>query len=151
MDLLLETQNAEGDLALGAGDLAQDFGLQSAVLLSLFTDARNPETEAGSDPRGWWGDLAGDEWGSLLWTLDRQVASKENANNARQYAEASLAWMREDGIVERVEVAAGYVRPGYLELVVKLIRGNATEWAHAWREYSGDIEFGGGILRLSAA
>ena len=101
----------EADLTLTGGDLTPERDLSTSILLSLFTDRRAPASlELGSerDRRGWWGDAyaetAGDQFGSLLWTLAREKSIAVVAERAKRYAEESLAWMREDGIADRVDV-----------------------------------------------
>ena len=150
MDLRIVAPAEGMDLASGPGDLAQDMGLQSAVLLSLFCDARDAEAPAGTDPRGWWADVDGDQWGSLLWTLSREVASREVAERARQAAEAALAWLIEDGIAETVEASAEYPSPGHLDLTVTITRGRATSWQHLWQDLNTETPWTGGVLRLRA-
>ena len=102
------------DLALIGGDLASDDGLRTAVLISLFTDARaradDPLPEPDADRRGWWGDCGNadpnDRTGSRLWLLARAKAVPATAQRARDYAREALAWMIEDGIATSVEVEA---------------------------------------------
>lgn len=142
-DAILEYTDAGPDLVLEPGDLAQDQGLQTAVLLSLFCDARDEDQPAGVDKRGWWGDVEGDQWGSRLWTIAREVASSGNALIARQTAEASLQWMVEDGIASQIEVGAEYVAAGFLRLSVRIERGSAPEWAHLWEAIEAEFQFEG--------
>lgn len=122
MDILTAYNNTGGavrlDYQVDAPGLAQDDGLQSAVVLSLFTDRRADEDDVlpdGSDRRGWWGDSvadqAGDQIGSRLWLLRREKASDQTLQRARQYAAEALRWMVDDGVVKRVDVAAEYQRP----------------------------------------
>src|ERR1700753_4183597 len=75
-----------GDWSVTASDLFLDQGgLQSAVMLSLFTDRRAPAgftPPVGSPPglRGWWGDTyTGRQIGSWLWTLDRSIKNGDAA------------------------------------------------------------------------
>ncbi|SDH88323.1 phage GP46 family protein [Roseospirillum parvum] len=132
------------DLALdGDLDVATDAGLETAVLVSLFTDRRtnaddrlpDDPSPAGSvsDRRGWWGDALppGDEagatrpgWrlGSRLWLLSREKQSGETARRAREYAEEALAWLIEDGVAAAVTVTAEWVAPGVLGLGVVIAR-----------------------------
>lgn len=73
MDLKMES-----DLVIEGGDLALDQGLQTKILLSLFTDRRVGPKENLEDPqdlRGWW---AREDFGSRLWLLGRAKATKEN-------------------------------------------------------------------------
>ena len=108
------------DWAIQRGDLAPDDGLETAVILSLFTDRRaRPDDPLpdGSDRRGWWADAyprasarAGqDPIGSRLWLLEREKDTREVVNRARDYAEEALQWLVDDGIAERIEVMAGWV------------------------------------------
>jgi len=119
-----------GDLILAGQDLARDDGLESAVLVSLFTDRRaNPEQiragEDARDLRGWWGDynppVDGDQTGSLMWLLRREKQTRETLARARQYAEQALAWMIEDRVASRVIVTTEYGSPGtmYIEVVIE--------------------------------
>jgi phage gp46-like protein len=102
------------DYAIAPPGLAEDAALETAVLLSLFSDRRAEPDEAppdGSDDRrGWWADAypaaVGDRLGSRLWLLSRSKGTAAVLALARSYAEEALAWLVEDGVAERVEVAA---------------------------------------------
>lgn len=135
-----------GDLVLSGQDLARDDGLESAVLVSLFTDRRaDPEQlRAGDDAtdlRGWWGDfnpdVVGDQSGSLLWLLQREKQTRETLARARQYAEQALAWMVQDRVARRVTVTTEYGGPGVMRIGVEIDRPDSTrvryqydyEWA----------------------
>lgn len=110
-----------GDLLLTQGRLATDDGLRTAVLISLFSDARAAEDatlpEAGDDRRGWWGDAlartAGPEAGtardperigSLLWLLARSKITDAVLARAHQACHEALAWLLRDGIAAAVRV-----------------------------------------------
>ena len=140
----------EGDLAdlgLERGDLVTDHGLQTAVLLSLFSD-QLADDETLEDRRGFWGD---NQFGSLLWLLEREKATAETAERARAYTERSLHWLIEEAIVESVIVTAGYVGRGLLNLTVSLERGAARGWSHIWNSFQ-DFEdsWEGGVLVVSS-
>lgn len=101
------------DLMLADGALATDDGLKTAVLISLFSDARASADDAlpqpGADRRGWWGDTlsdAGDEIGSKLWLLSREKTLSSTLERARTAARDALEWLIEDGIASAVEVVA---------------------------------------------
>ena len=96
------------------------------MLLSLFTDRRS-EDEDGERPdrRGWWADgLAedGDRFGSRLWLLAREKETAAVLSRAEEYAREALAWLVEDLVAERVEVAASIPRRETLALVVTIYR-----------------------------
>lgn len=131
-DALVTVGEQGADLVLLNGDLAVDEGLESAVLLSLFTDRRARELPAGElDPRGWWPDSPDDRWGSLLWTLTRGKLTRETVERARAYCREALAWAVEDGILERVEVGVTS-SDTLLLLEIGLVRGSATRWPTIW-------------------
>jgi len=132
-DLLL---GESGDVAIDRGDLVLDTGLGSAVLRSLLTDRRATPEELARvgvrDPRGWWGEASGDEYGSALWLLAREVRVEGTLARARELARAALRWLVEDGIAQSVDVAATFVGQEMLHLAVRVRRGRATKWAHLW-------------------
>lgn len=128
-----------GDLLLSGQDLARDDGLETAVLVSLFTDRRaSPDQirpgEDASDLRGWWGDTvpAAEEHqtGSLLWLLRREKQTREVLARARQYAEQALAWMIEDRVARRIAVATEYGQPGTLLIGVTIDRPDGSRVAY---------------------
>lgn len=97
------------DVKVAYNDLVQDPGFETAVLISLFTDARADDTdELPENLRsrgGFFGSaLAGFQIGSKLWLLNRARLSTVTAARAKQYCEDALAWMIADGIAETVVV-----------------------------------------------
>ena len=115
-DLALVWSNAtaDADLALIDSDLASDTGLETAVLLSLFTDRRCfdddiPPSGDPSDRRGWWADqfleVEADKYGSRLWLLARSKRNNETVRRAEEYVREALAWMVEDRVVSSIDVA----------------------------------------------
>ena len=115
-----------GDLGLQEGQLIQDEGLDSAILHSLFTDRRATLADVKplgrSDLRGWWGDLTlaatGDQYGSLLWLLEREKLNAATAERARQYAVDALKWLIEDGVAISYEVEVEILRRDTLGMLV---------------------------------
>lgn len=121
------------DWLLQAPGLEADDGLDTAVIQSLFTDARAREGDAlpsGADPRGWWGDAyaadQGDRFGSRLWLLARRKQLPAALAEAKGYAEEALAWMVADGAASRVEVEAFIPRAEVLGLAVAITRPNGN-------------------------
>jgi phage gp46-like protein len=118
------------DFSISAPGLESDDGLESAIIISLFTDRRadedDPLPEPNADRRGWWGDaypeIDQDKIGSKLWLLSREKQLQSVVNRAREYAREALAWLVEDGIVSRVQVEAEIVRQGVLGLGVTITR-----------------------------
>ena len=74
--------------------------LKSAIAISLFTDARVPDSElpAGMENQGWWGDYdMTDSIGSRLWLLKRSKITSAVINSARDYINQALKWLVTDG------------------------------------------------------
>lgn len=122
-----DNEAMQGDLALSDGLLASDGSLYTAVLHSLFSDARaldDDPLEPGESKRGWWGDLVASEtndtYGSRLWLLRREKQTAETLARAKEYAEESLAWLITDGYAKSVEVEASYPQRGMLALGVSV-------------------------------
>lgn len=112
--LLWSPDLSAADMALGGGALVTDDGLRTAILISLFTDARAPAdallADAGDDPRGWWADAElarpDDSIGSTLWLLRRAKNLPGSVEQARQAARAALDWLIRDGIAQQITVSA---------------------------------------------
>lgn len=114
--ILFDAERMSGDLTLdGLGGLATDAGLETAVIVSLFTDRRARPDDvppgAADDRRGWWGDALpaaevpqDDRIGSRLWLLSREKIVPETIRRARDYCREALAWMIEDGLATAVDV-----------------------------------------------
>jgi phage gp46-like protein len=123
-----------GDWLFGAGGAVVDAGLETAVVLSLFTDARALPSDAlpdgSTDRRGHWADaVTGRPKGSRLWLLSREVTRQVVARRAEDYAREALAWMIDDGVADRIDVAAGIEGLDRLGLVITLWRDGAEIYA----------------------
>lgn len=127
-DLAIQWDNDRfgGDLALVQGRLATDDGLRTAMLISLFTDARargdDPLPQPGTDPRGWWGNgfalHPGRELGSRLWLLEREKLTRDVVARARAYAAEALAWLEEEALVSGMVVETARLGDGTLAIGV---------------------------------
>jgi phage gp46-like protein len=100
--------------------LALEDTLQTAVILSLFTDRRARDDDAlpsgVAERRGWVGDefvsAQGDSWGSRLWLCYSGKVTGDVLEKARFAAQESLNWMVRDGIASRVDVVALWAASG---------------------------------------
>jgi phage gp46-like protein len=142
---MVMTENG-GELVLSGFDLARDDGLETAVIISLFTDRRAsaeqmPVELPQDDLRGYWGDISNampsDQTGSLLWLLAREKQLPQILGRAQQYCRDALAWMVEDLVATRVEVNAEFVAKGWMLILVDIFRPTGSpvryrfnyEWA----------------------
>lgn len=132
-DAALIWSDFSADIALAGYDLQADDGLQTAVILSLFTDRRADDDDVlpgGDDRRGWWADAwpaePADRFGSRLWLLSREKQTNQVLIRAREYTEEALAWLVDDGVAQQVQVEASVVRTGVLGLLIQIDRPDGT-------------------------
>ncbi|MCY4753249.1 phage GP46 family protein [Pelomonas aquatica] len=102
-----------GDWRLAGPSFDVDEGLETAVIVSLFTDRVADAGETGIEStgrRGWWGDafadVDGDRIGSRLWKLAREKRTPAVLGRAETYAREALQWLVDDGVARSVTVAA---------------------------------------------
>lgn len=118
------------DWLLAGPQLDTDDGIETAVIISLFTDrlaeADDVLPDNSGQRRGWWGDsfpdIEGDRIGSRLWLLAREKQMPSVLERARAYAKEALAWMVEDGVARGVEVEAEFQGIGTIALGVTILR-----------------------------
>lgn len=142
---MIMTENG-GEVLLAGFDLARDDGLQTAIIISLFTDRRASQEQIPvelpqHDVRGYWGDIGNatpsDQTGSLLWLLGREKQLPQVLGRAQQYCREALAWLVEDLIASRVEVSAEFSSPGWMLILIDIFRPTGSpvryrfnyEWA----------------------
>lgn len=116
------------DLVNTGNGLARDDTLATAIIVSLFTDARaRPDDvlpSGESDRRGWVGDALaedGDRIGSRLWLLRRAKQTEETRRRAIDYAREALAWIVKRGLARAIEVSAQWIAPGRLALAIAVV------------------------------
>lgn len=140
-----DVANGRGDWAMAGPSLQAGSDLETAVLISLFTDrladASDVIPDGSGDPRGWWGDLdAPSPIGSRLWLLDRSCARADVPVKAQQYITEALAWLLEDGVATAVEVACQFTAPTMLGCAIVILRTTgervALNYAWAWNGIS---------------
>ena len=93
-------------------DVEMDAGLQTSVIVSLFTDARAdvddklPDSNGGR--RGWWGDATsdktGDSVGSKLWIHERDKLNDQLLLDIQKRAKDALKWMEDEGLAKSIVV-----------------------------------------------
>jgi phage gp46-like protein len=103
-----------GDFEIENSDLAADNGLETAAIISLFSDRRARDDDLlldvdNIDKRGWWGDdvlpiVEGDKIGSRLWLLLREKTTPETLTRAKEYIREALQWMIDDEIAKSLDI-----------------------------------------------
>lgn len=136
-DLTFRLDENGSDLELELGDLKTDGGLVSAVLVSLWSDARaradDDIPDGGDDVRGYWGQETGDDYGSRLWLYDRSKMGSDTENDVREAAASALRWLVAEEIAAevRVETSMGGTLHEIL-LEIEIVRGDAKIGASLW-------------------
>jgi phage gp46-like protein len=134
--------NAQGDWALAIGDVQTGQDLETACLVSLFTDKlATPDfvpTDGTSDRRGWWADPYNDQpLGSNLWQLERAKKTRDTLALARRYASDALQWLVDDGVAKSVTVDTQWLgSTGSTTLGIRVVilkpDGSATRFTFGW-------------------
>jgi len=114
MDIRTIIQDGRGRWTVTAPGLSEESGLDSAVIISLFTDRRAEADDllpdGSSDLGGWWADafpdIPGDKIGSRLWLLRRAKLTDETLRQLEEYASEALQWLLTDGVVVGLAVVA---------------------------------------------
>ena len=146
-----------GDIVRDGSRFAEDGGLETAVLLSLFLDARaQPDDElpdGEDDPRGYWADAFSsdeetpvilDRWGSRLYLLRRSALTDETVNRAREYALEALEWFKTDGVASAIRVKTEAQPPETLAIGVEIDdqKGGTRRFDFAWDRIGGVVSNG---------
>ncbi len=125
-------------------DLEADETLETAVVISLFTDRRADLTDPlpfnETFRRGWWGDsyaeIQGDQIGSHLWLLQREKTTQDTLNRAKEYSLEALAWLTEDGIAESVQVNTSWANKIQgvmaIEVIIQRLSGTQERYNLLW-------------------
>lgn len=104
-----------GDMVLEDRDVKRDNGLETSILISLFSDRlalRDDVLQNDNINRaGWWGDEVpmkynrnDDYIGSRLWLIERSKTTNETIENAKLYIKESLQWIIDDKVAENIYI-----------------------------------------------
>lgn len=150
--LIAKTSTSLGDtldLSVLEEDLATEAGLETAVIISLFTDRR---VEIGELPdgvsgqRGWWGDMFAevfdDEIGSKLWLLNYEKELPETLAKAEEWTRDALQWMLDDGIASDIDVSTEWSADSFLKINISITKPDGSapvnyNFDYAWTGQAG--------------
>lgn len=140
-DLLLK-QGPDGsfDIAIDGSDFATVDGFETAILVSLFTDARAPAALVSQaiSRRGWVGNILtadiGRDLGSILWTYEQTRLDTGTLTGLQNAAQLSLSWMIEDSIAQNVSVEVDRTNIRSVTVGVRIVgQSNAvSEYSAQW-------------------
>lgn len=129
------------DLTIENGNLAKVSGFDTAITVSLFTDARANEAQVylPENRRGWVGntvnDVQGRQLGGLLWLIEQRRLIQDTLNKNTDFSKKSLDWFIEDGMVDGITVT-GEIIPQkgiQLKIVFQIDKGETeTHFVRLW-------------------
>lgn len=146
------------DLCVGGGGFIAERGLDTAIFMSLFLDARadddNTEHPTGvkvfgkADNRGWWGvELlrvagllgAGEEYGSRLWQFRRAKLTPRTLENMTRACDEALAWLVSSEIATKVDVLMSVTVAGRADILIIVHRNQdvPVQFSFVWDSMEG--------------
>ena len=146
VSFLFDQEKAFSDIKKVNGDILLGDDLQTAVEVSMFSNARaltNPDElvrETISILQGWWADsLETEPLGSLFWTFRRRKETQEVLNGVDEAFTDSLQWLVADGVVTSAAVTTEFVGNGRMKINALLVKPDTTEanftWQFAWEPF----------------
>ncbi len=98
--LALTWHGGIGQIDLGSSSNDKVTWLETAITISLFTDALANDDDhlpgGGNDRRGFWGDISlpeNESLGSKLWLLKREKITQSVLNKTHDYIVQALRWL----------------------------------------------------------
>lgn len=127
IDIFLEQdENGAFDFSIENGDIQRTDGLETAIWVSLFTDARATEAQVliPEYRRGWPGNalssVPGRQLGGYLWLVDQRRLTQSTLNDAIDYARGALDWFLVDNIARSVIVDGEIVPRSGIQLSITI-------------------------------
>lgn len=126
-DILIRA-NSDGlyDFVIEGNEFASAGGFETAIPVSLFTDARAPAALVPEPQlrRGWIGNLLTAatmrQLGSILWVLDQARVTQQTLNVARLAAQDAFQWMIDDGVALGVLVDVTNSAKGQFVIAIQI-------------------------------
>jgi phage gp46-like protein len=124
-----DTANNQADWVQSGSALLTGNDLESAIIISLFTDriaaVGDVIPDGSNDPRGWWADTDV-PIGSRLWLLRRSKQIPETLQKAYDYIAEALQWLLDDQVVAQFDINVQWVRTGMLGAQITAYKQNGT-------------------------
>lgn len=135
----------ETDVRISDRDLVRDSGIETAVMISLFTNRLADEEDllpdSEGDRQGWWADAVNeddDKIGSRLWLLQRSKTVQEIPSEAEGYIKEALQWMLDDGVASEIEVSVSRLDYQTLQMNIDITSGTGEQfffkYVFNWKE-----------------
>jgi len=122
------------DFAVADNDLVTDDGLETAIIISLFTDLEADQSDIDTglveDRGGWWGNQLLDEkskTGSRIWTLKRSKLNSTTLNALQRTCEEALNWLVDDNAAAKIVVSVSRAGRETAAIYIDMYRPNQTK------------------------
>lgn len=134
------------DLVIESGDFKAANGFETAIPISLFTDARAEsfQVQNSQKRRGWAGNIqtigVNFELGSQLWVYDQSRNTALIRNNVRNEVQSSLQWFIDRGIAAGIQVRqlANSIRGILIPIIFTRIDNIVDQYVTLWRRTDAD-------------
>lgn len=118
------------DLSLDdSGDIFTENFFDTAILMSLYCERRAlaSEMQASHLRRGWIGNESTPDFeiGSKLWLYEQARLTRVILNSINSVAKASLQWLIDDGIAQRVTASSLLGENNNIEIEITIMRPNS--------------------------
>jgi phage gp46-like protein len=120
-----------GDWSLAGANLQSGNDLETAILISLFSDREanldDVIADGSNDPRGWIGDAGQDtKIGSRIWLLERARQTTDTLRLAGDYIAEALQWLIDDGVVAQFDIVTEWTAASQLGANVVAYKNNGS-------------------------
>ena len=129
------------------GDIASGDQFDTAIVVSLFSDARADESQVAIPElrRGWIGneETPGDQLGGYLWLFEQSRLTGSLLSDIEDAARGSLRWKVEDGYAESVSAKASREDERRLRLEIQIAAPTGeveTKLFYLWRQTGAAFE-----------
>jgi phage gp46-like protein len=144
--LVFDNATQESDLVLDSrGCIPLEGGIETTTLISTLTNRRARPSDKVSSKEGWWGDLLadwpGDQIGSLLWLLAREVITPGTIRKMGLYTESANSWHVTDGLASGIAIEVERYDMEAIACRVVVKRPNDGAFSIIWNVYR--TSFGG--------
>jgi len=133
-----------GDLNMLSSGLELGSDLETASLISMFTDARSDTGDIvyDTDPRGWWADtyaaledpaltvIPDDRIGSKIWQAFARPRTQDTLNWLRDEAIRCHGWLVTDGVASSVDATTFFTSQGGIGAIVTITANGVPNVFH---------------------
>lgn len=158
LSFIIQANKITADIEIESGDFKQANYLETAVLVSLFSNRRATDDELNTYARGiakpelnegLWIDTyrSGIQYGSGFWLLARENKKQETLSRFESYSKEALKWVIDDGVAKFVDTEASF-SGDQVYLVITITKENGEQFVatfdFAWNELRINVGFSRG-------